>query len=81
MSLRTIGNPVDWKSNNYGIKETTSIHTGKKDTDMERAGLTHMCGGQKLRMDTSRARSPSPTADLPAQGSSARKISPHNFWV
>ena len=48
---------------------------------MERAGLTHMCGGQKLRMDTSRARSPSPTADLPAQGSSAREITPHNIWL
>ena len=26
-------------------------------------------------------RSPSPTPGLAAQGSSARKISPHNFWL
>ena len=34
----------------------------------------------KIRRDTSGARDPSPTQDHPAQGSSARKISPHNFW-
>ena len=27
------------------------------------------------------AREPSSTPDHPAQGSSARKISPHNFWL
>ena len=31
--------------------------------------------------DISGARDPSPTPDHLAQGSSARKISPHNFWL
>ena len=32
-SLRTIRNQVEWKSHNYGIKETTSIHwVGRVET-------------------------------------------------
>ena len=33
----------------------------------------------KIGRDTSEVRDPSPTPDYPAQSSSARKISPHNF--
>ena len=29
-SLRTNRNQVDWKSDNYGIKETASIQTSKR---------------------------------------------------
>ena len=32
-SFRTIRNQVEWKSDNYRIKETTSIQTGRKDRD------------------------------------------------
>ena len=46
---------------------------------MEWAASTPMCGGYKFRRDISGARSPSPTPGPPAQGSSNRKISPHNF--
>ena len=31
--------------------------------------------------DISGARSPSPTAGPTAQGSNAKKVSPHNFWL
>ena len=31
--------------------------------------------------DTSEVRDPSPRPDYPAQGSSTRKINPHNFWL
>ena len=44
-SLRTIRNRVEWKSDNYRIKETTSIQTGRKGRDMEQAGPTSTCGG------------------------------------
>ena len=35
----------------------------------------------KIRRDILGVRYPSPTPDHPAQGSSARKIRPHNFWL
>ena len=35
----------------------------------------------KIGRDTLGVRDPSPTPDHPAQGSSARKISPYNFWL
>ena len=35
----------------------------------------------KIGRDTAGVRDPHPTPDYPAQGSSARKISPHNFWL
>ena len=35
----------------------------------------------KLRRDTLGARDSSPSPDHTVQGSSARKISPHNFWI
>ena len=38
-------NQVELKSDNYGIKETTSIQTGRRGTDMEQAGPTLICGG------------------------------------
>ena len=38
-------NQVEWKSDKYRIKETTSIQTGRKGADMERAGPSPTCGG------------------------------------
>ena len=35
----------------------------------------------KIRRDTWGARDPSPRLGHPAQGPSARRISPHNFWL
>ena len=35
----------------------------------------------KFRRDILVVRSPSPISGPPAQGSSARKTSPHNFWL
>ena len=42
-NITTVRYPVERKSN-YGIKETTSIQTVKKDEPGERAGPTSMCG-------------------------------------
>ena len=44
-SVRTIRNQEVWKSDNYGVKGTTSIQTGKRGADMGWAGPTHTCGG------------------------------------
>ena len=43
--LRTIRNLVEWKSGNHGIKETTSIQTGRRGKDAEWVGSASMCGG------------------------------------
>ena len=37
-SLQTARNQVEWKCDNYGIKETTSVQTGRRDRDTEQAG-------------------------------------------
>ena len=42
-SLRAIRNQVEWKYDNYGIKETTSIQTGTRGRDAKRAGPTSTC--------------------------------------
>ena len=39
LSLRNVRNQVEWKSDNYGIKETTSIQTSRRGGDTEWAGL------------------------------------------
>ena len=44
-SLRTIRNQAEWKSDNYGIKETTSIETGRRGADVEWARFSPTCGG------------------------------------
>ena len=77
--LRNVRGHSEWKSDNYGISETTSTQNGRKDVDIEWAGPTPtwikfgrvILGTRSLR----------PTAGPPAQDSSARKISPHNFWL
>ena len=69
------------KFDNYRIKETTSIHTGRRGGGGKQVGHIPTCGRWKFRRDISGARSPSPTPGPPAQGSNARKISPHNFWM
>ena len=43
--LRTFKNQVEWKSDNYGIRETTSIQTGRRTADAEWAGTSPMFGG------------------------------------
>ena len=43
-SLRTVRNRVEWKSDNYKIRETTSIQTGRMGRDAEQAGPTLTCG-------------------------------------
>ena len=71
--LRNIRNRMEWKSDNYRIEETTSIQTGRRHADAEQAGPTPV--------DILGARSPRPMPGPPAQDSSARKISRHNFWL
>ena len=44
-SVRNIRNQVEWKSDNYGIKATTSIQTCRKNGDEEWVGTTPTCGG------------------------------------
>ena len=41
----TVRNRVEWKSDNYRVKETTSIETGRRGADTEWADLSPMCGG------------------------------------
>ena len=38
-----VKNWVERKSDNYGIKETASMKTGRRGVDTERAGPTPMC--------------------------------------
>ena len=79
-SLTTVRNQVERKSDNYGMKETTSIQTGRRGTDAQWAGHTPGVVNKNsegyLRSEESQThtRPPSP-------GSSARKISPHIFWL
>ena len=68
------------KSDNYGIKETTSIQTGRRGADKEWAGPTSVwikIWEGYLRSEESQPH----TRPAPAQGSSARKVNPHNFWL
>ena len=78
-SHTTIRHQIKKKSDNYRIKEPTAIQTGGRGADVEQAGPSHTCGGQKFRRDVSGVRSLRPTPSPPAQDSSASKISPHNF--
>ena len=39
-SLRNVRNRGKWKSDNYSIKEVTSIQTGRRGTDREQADPT-----------------------------------------
>ena len=48
---------------------------------MERADPSPMCGGLKIQEGYLRSEESQPTPGPLAQGSSARKISPHNFWL
>ena len=80
------------KSDNQGFKEATFIQTGKRGRDAKTQGEVRRGAGRwrgmemqnrwvKIRRNTSGVRDPSPRPDHPAQGSSTRKISPHNFWL
>ena len=80
-SLRTIINQVEWKSDNYRMKETTSIQTGKRGRDMEWAGPISTCGGLKFRRDILGARSLSPTTGPTNSGLQCQEITPYNFWL
>ena len=67
------------KSDNYGIKETTSIQTGRRGTNAERAGPTPTW--TKTRVGYLRSKEYQTHTRPPAQDSSSRKVSPHNFWL
>ena len=43
--LRTVRNWIEWKSDNYRIKEATSIQTGRRDGQAAWVGPTSMCVG------------------------------------
>ena len=64
---------------NYGTEETTSMQTSRRTWMWNR--LAPHPRGQKFGRDISAAQSPRPTPGPPAQDSSARKISPYNFWL
>ena len=64
-----------WKSDNQGIKEVTFIQRGRRGGDVETQNgrsNTHVWW-IKIRMDIA--------GWIPAQGSSSKKINPHNFWL
>ena len=44
LSLRTVRNLVEWKSDNYRIKETIFIQTGRRGRDAGQAGPTSTHG-------------------------------------
>ena len=61
MEVWQLQNQIEWKPDNYQIKETTFIQTGRRGADAERAGPTSMCGEQKFGRDILGVKSPSPT--------------------
>ena len=63
------------------LKKPYPSKTGRRGADAEWAGPKCMCGGYKFGRDILGVRSPNPATGPPAQDSSARKISPHNFWL
>ena len=80
--LRAGRNCVEWKSDNYRIKETIFIQTSRRGADTEWVvPLSHVVDKNSGGMDILGAKSPRPTPGPPAQDSRARKISPHNFWL
>ena len=79
-SLRTFRNRDEWKSDNCGIKETISIQNGNRRGDPERASPTHTWV-IKIQEDHLWSEGSQPHTRPRAQGSSAWKISPHNFWL
>ena len=48
-SLRTVRNQVEWKFNNYRIKETTSLQTVKRGIDVKTQNrlVSYPCGVDK----------------------------------
>ena len=75
-SLRTIRNRVEWKSDNYKIKETTSIETGRRGADMDWGGPTSTCREQKFGRDISGARGPNPKSDCQSKVPMPGKLVP-----
>ena len=79
MEVWELQNWIEWKSDNYGIEETTSIQTGRRGKDAERGWAhTHV---DKNPGGMSQEQVPQPTPGPPAQDSSARKMIPSNFWM
>ena len=63
-----------------GSLTTIELRTGRRGTDAKHAGPT-LTVVEKFGKDILGAKSPSPTQGPTVQSSSARKISPHNFWL
>ena len=79
--FRTTRYGAEWKSYNYGIKEeTTSRLVGGMETKNGLVPHSHVVGKNPEGYLGSKG-TQSHTRLLPVQGSSARKISPHNFWL
>ena len=79
-SFWNVRNRVEWKSDDYGIKETTSIQTGRRGTDTERVDPTPTMVDKSSGGISWGHRAPHPHW-APSLDSRARKISPHNFWL
>ena len=75
-----------WKSDNQGIEEVTFMQMGKRGGD---AGNQRCATGWSrthvwwvnIRRVIPGVKHSSSIPDHPDQGSSGRKISPHNFWL
>ena len=65
---------MNGKSYNYGIKETTSIETGRRGTDMEWAGQSTNAWWIKIQEGYLSGEESQHHTRPPAQGSSARKM-------
>ena len=76
-----------WKSDNEGFKKThSSRQVGRAETwcgtERWQNGWSHIhVWWIKIGRDTLGMRDPRPRPDDSAQGSSTRKINPHNFWL
>ena len=76
-------NRAMWKSDNQRSKEATFIQMGGgMERCGDRNGWSHIhMWWIKNRRDALGVSNPSPSSDHPPQGSSAKKISTHNFWL
>ena len=75
-SSRWVGGAETWR------KEARRGTEKLSGTERQQSGQSHThLLWIKIRRDTSGAKDPSPRPDRSVQGSSAGKMSPHNFWL
>ena len=83
-SLRNVRNRVEWKSDNYGIKETTSIETGRRggmDWSLTYVWWTKIRGGYlRSKESQSHTRPPSPEYQCSQEDQSPQLLAAKTSW-